>query len=231
MNSFTFQQIGIIHSPFKSKFGIPRQPGLSPSSVAVLELFPPYNQPETVEGLADFSHVWIVFAFHATAERGWTPTVRPPRLGGNERIGVFATRSTHRPNPIGLSVAELERVEFDNEKVLIHLRNIDLMDRTPVLDIKPYIPYSDAIPNAFGAYASNAPQPKLTVFFEPETEMQLKTTPELRQLIIEVISLDPRPAYKEGRTDDKIYGMAIGEVDVKFKINQYVATVVAINNQ
>ncbi|POY39058.1 tRNA (N6-threonylcarbamoyladenosine(37)-N6)-methyltransferase TrmO [Solitalea longa] len=230
MTPFSFQPIGIVHSPFKEKFGIPRQPGLAPSSTAVIELVPPFNLTETVEGLSQFSHVWVTFVFHATAERGWTPTVRPPRLGGNEHVGVFATRSTHRPNPIGLSVAELGKIETENGKVLIQLRNIDLMDGTPVLDIKPYLPYADAIPGAKGGYASDAPSQKLSVRFSAKAETDLQTNPQLKQLITEIISLDPRPAYKSAKADEKIYGIAIGDVDVKFTIESGIATVIEIIN-
>lgn len=218
MNPINLIPIGIIHSPFKEKFGIPRQPGLAPSSTAVLELLEPYNVAETVRGLEQFSHVWIIFLFHETASRGWTPTVRPPRLGGNKTVGVFASRSTHRPNPIGMSVAELEKVEVDNNSIKIHLRNIDLIDGTPILDIKPYIPYSDSISNAYGAYADKAPESLLEVVFSKEAEDQLSSRPNLKSLIIEVLSLDPRPAYKANKADRKIYGIALEDVDVKFRI-------------
>jgi len=143
---FTFAPIGVIHSCFKEKFGIPRQPGLVPAARAVLELLPPYNRQRRCAGWRVFSHIWVSFVFHACwTSRGNRP-VRPPRLGGNRRLGVFATRSTHRPNPIGLSAVELERIETGSGQVLLHLKGADLMDGTPVLDIKPYLPYSDVIP-------------------------------------------------------------------------------------
>ncbi|MCO4292834.1 tRNA (N6-threonylcarbamoyladenosine(37)-N6)-methyltransferase TrmO [Solitalea sp. MAHUQ-68] len=220
MTPFSFQSIGIVHSPFKEKFGIPRQPGLAPSSKAVLELLPPFNVPDAVNGLDQFSHIWVVFVFHETAQRGWTPTVRPPRLGGNERMGVFATRSTHRPNPIGLSVVELDRIEVNGEKVLLHLKNIDLLDGTPVLDIKPYIPYSDALPQANAGFAASAPERIMTVSFDSAIAEQLADLPDLKQLIIDVLSFDPRPAYKVEKSEDRVYGMAIGDKDVKFIIDK-----------
>ncbi|WP_142604696.1 tRNA (N6-threonylcarbamoyladenosine(37)-N6)-methyltransferase TrmO [Solitalea koreensis] len=223
---FKFNPIGIVHSPFKEKFGIPRQPGLAPSAKAVIELLPPFNLAETVLGLPEFSHIWVIFIFHATSERGWSPTVRPPRLGGNKRTGVFATRSTHRPNPIGMSVAELEQVEVENGKVLLHLRNIDLMDGTPVIDIKPYVPYSDSIPNAYADYAANVPEHKLIVSFNEEVEIKLREKPQLKQLIIEILRLDPRPAYRSIKDDANVYGIRIEDVDVKFKIENNAVIVV-----
>jgi tRNA-Thr(GGU) m(6)t(6)A37 methyltransferase TsaA len=226
VKDFKFNSIGIVHSPFKEKFGIPRQPGLAPSSKAVIELLPPYNLIEIVLGLEEFSHIWVVFVFHATADRIWTPTVRPPRLGGNKKIGVFATRSTHRPNPIGMSVAELEKIETAQGKVLLHLRNIDLLDKTPVIDIKPYIPYSDSIPNAYADYAANPPEHRLLVRFDDSVSDQLVEKPHLRQLIIEILSLDPRPAYKSFKEDPNVYGIRIEDVDVKFIIENNSAIVI-----
>ncbi|AFD08939.1 tRNA (N6-threonylcarbamoyladenosine(37)-N6)-methyltransferase TrmO [Solitalea canadensis] len=228
MDSIVLTPIGIIHSPFKEKFGIPRQPGLAPSSYAVVELIAPYNSADVILGLEQFSHLWIIFQFHETAHKKWTPTVRPPRLGGNKRMGVFATRSTHRPNPIGMSVAELEKIETENNEVKIYLRNIDLMDGTPVLDIKPYIPYSDAIPTATAGYAAIAPEKPLDVQFDPEIGNELSIQPELKQLIIEVLSFDPRPAYKATKDDTKIYGVLLENVDVKFKIDGSIATVISL---
>ena len=164
---FTFAPIGVIHSCFKEKFGIPRQPGLVPAARAVLELLPPYNRAEAVRGLEGFSHIWVSFVFHACLDAPWKPTVRPPRLGGNRRLGVFATRSTHRPNPIGLSAVELERIETGPGRVLLHLKGADLMDGTPVLDIKPYLPYSDVIPGATGGFAAEAPARSVRGEFQP----------------------------------------------------------------
>lgn len=229
MNPIQLTPIGIIHSPFKEKFGIPRQPGLAPSSSAVLELIEPYNVAETVRGLEQFSHVWIIFLFHETANRGWTPTVRPPRLGGNKAVGVFASRSTHRPNPIGMSVAELVKIDADNNSVKIHLNNIDLIDGTPVLDIKPYIPYSDSISNAKGGFANKAPETLLEVVFSSKAEGQLNSRPKLKSLIIEILSLDPRPAYKANKVDEKIYGIVLEDVDVKFRIEGKTAFVIEVD--
>ena len=164
---FSFEPVGVIHSCFKEKFGIPRQPGLAPDARAVLELLPPYNRAEAVRGLEGFSHVWLSFIFHACLGEPWKPTVRPPRLGGNRRLGVFATRSTHRPNPIGLSAVELEKIEAAPGRVLLHLKGVDLLDGTPVLDIKPYLPYSDNIPGALGGFAPEMPAAPFEVSFAP----------------------------------------------------------------
>ncbi|STQ82023.1 putative methyltransferase, YaeB/AF_0241 family [Hafnia alvei] len=148
MSQFTFDTIGLIRSPYKEKFAIPRQPGLIEDGGGELELIAPYNQPEAVRGLEEFSHLWIVFVFHQTMEGGWRPTVRPPRLGGNARMGVFATRSTFRPNPIGMSLVELKSVETKGGKVILKLGSLDLVDGTPIIDIKPYLPFAESQPQA-----------------------------------------------------------------------------------
>lgn len=215
--SFKFKPIGIIHSCYTDKFGTPRQPGLVKSATATLELLPPFNQAEALRGLDDFSHVWITFVFHQTASTDWKATVRPPRLGGNERIGVFASRSNFRPNPIGLSVVELLEVSGTTLK----LGGGDFLDDTPVLDIKPYIPYVDSVPDASGAFAGSAPEATNNVIFTPETEQQLPAleTPErpnLRQLLIDMLSYNPRPAYQENDPDRR-YGTTVFDLDVKWK--------------
>ncbi|EGU94921.1 hypothetical protein HMPREF9349_05200 [Escherichia coli MS 79-10] len=140
MSSFQFEQIGVIRSPYKEKFAVPRQPGLVKSANGELHLIAPYNQADAVRGLEAFSHLWILFVFHQTMEGGWRPTVRPPRLGGNARMGVFATRSTFRPNPIGMSLVELKEVVCHKDSVILKLGSLDLVDGTPVVDIKPYLP-------------------------------------------------------------------------------------------
>ncbi len=220
---FEFDSIGTIHSCFKEKFGIPRQPGLVADATATLELLPPYNRPEVVKGLEGFSHLWLTFVFHAIEQGKWSPTVRPPRLGGNKRVGVFASRSTHRPNPIGLSVVELERVESDAQSVVLHLKGVDLLDGTPVLDIKPYLPYVDAIEQAEGGYASSAPGGRQPVGFSAEAERVLQQHmsdyPRLRILITELLALDPRPAYKQTSESDRIYGMRLLDFDINWRMD------------
>lgn len=231
--SFTFTPIGIIHSPFKEKFGIPRQPGIAPAARATLELLPPFDRDEALEGLAGFSHVWIVFVFHATAAQGWNPTVRPPRLGGNARVGVFASRSTFRPNPIGLSVVELAGCGREAGKLVLHLRGADLIDGTPVLDIKPYVPYVDSIPHASGGFATDAPEVRLAVRFTPQAQAQVAARdhsphPQLRELITQVLSIDPRPAYRAVESTDRVYGMRLLDFDLRWRIEDACAVVVEL---
>lgn len=225
---FTFTQIGVIHSCFREKFGIPRQPGLVPAARAVLELLPPYNRAEAVRGLEGFSHIWVSFVFHACRGEPWKPTVRPPRLGGNRRLGVFATRSTRRPNPIGLSAVELERIEAGPGRVLLHLKGADLMDGTPVLDIKPYLPYADVIPGATSGFAAQAPAALFEVNFSQPALERCATVPELELLIRQILSQDPRPAY-HGKSDGKrIFGMKLLDYDVKWETGGHVALVTDI---
>jgi tRNA-Thr(GGU) m(6)t(6)A37 methyltransferase TsaA len=215
---FTFAPIGVIHSCFKEKFGIPRQPGLVPAARAVLELLPPYNRAEAVRGLEGFSHIWVSFVFHACLDEAWKPTVRPPRLGGNRRLGVFATRSTHRPNPIGLSAVELERIEAGPGRVLLHLKGADLLDGTPVLDIKPYLPYSDVIPGATGGFAATAPGPLFEVNFSQDALDHCAAVPELELLIRQILSQDPRPAYYGKSNGKRVFGMKLLDYDVKWEV-------------
>lgn len=224
--TFTFTPIGIIHSPFKEKFGAPRQPGIAPAAHATLELLPPYDRDEALDGLAGFSHVWLVFVFHATADQGWHPTVRPPRLGGNARVGVFASRSTFRPNPIGLSAVELAGFGREDGKLVLHLRGADLIDGTPVLDIKPYVPYADSLPHARGGFADTAPAARLAVRFTAEAEAQLAAReaqyphphPHVRELIVQVLAVDPRPAYRDDASAARVYGMRLLDFDLRWRM-------------
>ena len=190
MSDFQFAQIGVIRSPYKEKFAVPRQPGLVKNGGGELYLLPPYNQADAVRGLENFSHLWILFVFHQTMEGGWRPTVRPPRLGGNARMGVFATRSTFRPNPIGMSLVELKGIRCQKEHVVLELGSLDLVDGTPVVDIKPYLPFAEALPEASASYAQQAPQAEVAVSFTPETEARLleleKRYPRLKVFISEV---------------------------------------------
>lgn len=231
--NFSFTPIGIVHSPFKEKFGVPRQPGIAPAARATLELLPPYDRDEALEGLAGFSHVWIVFVFHATAGQGWSPTVRPPRLGGNVRVGVFASRSTFRPNPIGLSVVELAGFGREDGRLVLHLRGADLIDGTPVLDIKPYVPYVDSLPNAAGGFAAGAPEVRLAVRFTPHAEAQVaargQAHPQLRELITQVLGADPRPAYHEDEQTERIYGMRLLDFDLRWRVEEGVAVVMELS--
>jgi tRNA-Thr(GGU) m(6)t(6)A37 methyltransferase TsaA len=223
----TFNLIGTIRSCYGEKFGIPRQPGLVKSAVATLELLPPFNMPDAVRGLEDFSHVWIIFLFHQSAREQWKATVRPPRLGGNERVGVFASRSNFRPNPIGLSVVELQEIEGTTLK----LGGGDFLDGTPVLDIKPYIPYADCIRGAHGAFADAAPEPVNRVEFSDEAEHALQTLenknrPALRQLVCDMLAYNPRPAY-QADDPDRVFGTRVFDLEVRWR--QSAATVYVVS--
>ena len=196
---FSFSPIATVHSCYRTKFGIPRQSGLIPEATGWLELLPPYNQPNTVRGLEAFSHIWVIFVFNENLREGWKATVRPPRLGGDRRLGVFATRSPFRPMPIGLSAMKLEGVEIrPRGKILLRVSGLDLVDGTPVLDIKPYLPYTDSIPQATGGFA-DAPPPEvaLQVKVAPELLAAMgQRHPELLALARKVVAADPRPAYQ-----------------------------------
>lgn len=221
--AYTFQPIGIVHSCFPVKFGIPRQPGLVKEARATLELLPPYDRAEALLGLDEFSHIWLVFVFHASMKEDWKATVRPPRLGGNQRVGVFASRSMFRPNPIGLSVVELDRIEIESGRPRLHLKGVDLMDGTPVLDIKPYLPYVDAVADARGAYAVAAPNPALQVRFSKEALQQCQLyrqqSPELQTLITRLLELDPRPAYYNSTSQRTNFGTRLLDFEVKWEVS------------
>lgn len=214
--SWSLETLGIMHSCYQEKFAVPRQPGLAPSAYATLELLPPYNLPECVAGLDGFSHLWISFVFHQNIAQGWKPKVRPPRLGGNKKVGVFASRSTFRPNGLGLSVVKLESIDL-TDGVKLHLSGADLIDGTPVVDIKPYIPWIDGKPEAFAAWAAEPPD-LLTVRLQNKAQQQLAAHPkgsQLKQLIMEVLAQNPRPAYQKIDTE-RIYGVKLADLNVQF---------------
>lgn len=215
-----FSPIGVIRSPYREKFGIPRQPGLVTVARATLSLLPAYAQPEAVRGLEGFSHVWLLFVFHATQQQGWQPTVRPPRLGGNAKVGVFASRSTFRPNPLGLSVGELLEIRTTGGQVELELGGLDLLNGTPVLDIKPYLPYADALPHARAGFAPTPPS-ILPVRFTPLAAQQCAAWQatlgvEVRLLVEQVLAQDPRPAYQQGEVSARVYGMRLYDFDVRW---------------
>jgi tRNA-Thr(GGU) m(6)t(6)A37 methyltransferase TsaA len=218
----TFSPIGTISSCYKEKFGIPRQAGLVPEARATLQLLAPFNRAEAVQGLEAFSHVWLVFVFHQNLRSTWKATVRPPRLGGNQRLGVFATRSPFRPNSIGLSAVKLERLEVSGSRIVLHLKGVDLLDGTPVLDIKPYLPYADCITDAAGGFAAEPPVRNLEVFFTDrsrETVLALEKAgyPHLQKLIIETLRGDPRPAYYKHQPQKSDFGCRILDFDVRWQ--------------
>jgi len=231
--SFEFEPIGIIHSCFKEKFGIPRQAGLVPAARASLELLPPYNRPETVRGLEEFSHLWVLFVFHQCLREEWKPTVRPPRLGGNRRVGVFASRSPFRPNPLGMSAVELLSIEHTDSRLRLHLRGVDMMDGTPVLDIKPYVPYADSLPSAESGFAPQAPEPTQRVRFSEPADAYLNSLDEgkadyLRRLIVQVLEQDPRPAYLANDAQRTSFGMHLCDVNLRWTLDQGYTRVTSI---
>lgn len=205
--------IGHVRSCFKEKFAIPRQPALAPAARGVLELLPPFDRPEAVEGLEGVSHVWLLFLFHQALESQPRLRVRPPRLGGNRYLGVFATRATHRPNGIGQSVVRLDGLEPGR----LLLSGIDLLDGTPVLDIKPYVPYADSPPSAHNAIAE-APPPALVVSWADAARVQAEAHGQrlgepLAELIEQCLAQDPRPAY-QAPTPERRYGVRLWDVEV-----------------
>ena len=222
-NSFNFNPIGVVHSCYREKFGVPRQPNLVEAAKASIEIIPPYNDADAFDGISDFSHIWIIFCFHQHLAHEWKAKVRPPRMGGNQRIGVFASRSSFRPNPIGMSAVKLDGLEISKQKIFLHISGQDFIDQTPVLDIKPYISYADAIPNTNDAYANEAPCKKLTVSYSLQAERAMEKLsqqhPELKNLIDETLALDPRPSYHHQAQKQKSYGMKLYNYDVKFEVD------------
>jgi tRNA (adenine37-N6)-methyltransferase len=212
--------IGIIHSCYSEKFGIPRQPGLVKSSTARLEMLEPFNRPEMFRGLECFSHIWLHFLFHETVEEGWQRTIRPPSLGGRVKVGIFASRSPHRPNHLGLSVVRLVKIGKEGKQLFLDLAEIDLLDQTPVIDIKPYIPYSDKVDEAGCGYTNPAEGPSVEVVFSQEatdfcSHYTSKTGRNLRDLIDETLSYDPRPASHRLKLGE--YGMLFWGVNVRWR--------------
>jgi tRNA (adenine37-N6)-methyltransferase len=220
--------IATLRSCFGGKFAAPRQPGLCPSAWGELIFEPEFRPAEALRGIEGFSHLWLIFGFHLTAEAGWSPTVRPPRLGGNERIGVFASRSTFRPNGLGLSLVRLEGIEQrPGSGTVLLLGGIDLADGTPVFDIKPYIPYAEAIPEARAGFAPEAPQ-RLEV--DTASAKDFDKLPERsRRLIVEALSLDPRPPA--GRDEPgRIYGAPLCGLEVKFTVEESRCRLISVEN-
>ena len=208
--------IATIRSDFPTKFGIPRQSGLVEELRATVVFEPEYRNPDALRGLEEFSHLWLIWQFSQAVRDTWSPTVRPPRLGGNTRMGVFATRSPFRPNPIGLSCVRLEGIEKDPSlgHVLV-VSGADLMDGTPILDVKPYLPYADAHPEALGGFTGNVGGKVLEVDFP--AQLLDKVPEDKRQALIGVLSRDPRPSYQHD--PDRVYGMAFAGLEVRFSVD------------
>ncbi len=212
---FSMEIIGEIHTDFSQKFGIPRQSGIVNDLKGTITFKPPYDDPNGVRGLEGFSHIWVIWQFSKSVDKPWSPTVRPPRLGGNTRMGVFATRSPFRPNSIGLSCVKLDKIEYSHKLgPILHISGIDMLDGTPIYDIKPYIPYADSHPEAIGGFAKSSEDYELKVEFPEEC---LKLVPkEKRGALIGVLKQDPRPSYQED--PERVYGMAFANLEVKFTV-------------
>jgi len=212
--------IAHIETPFKTKFGVPRQAGLVDFEARIV-FEPEFRVQEAVRGLEEFDYIWIIWQFHLAGREGWSPTVRPPRLGGNKRVGVFATRSPFRPNPIGLSCVRLLRIEPG--PVLV-VQGADLVDGTPVYDIKPYLPYADSHPDARSGFASTAPPPALTV---EDPERLLDSIPSnLRNTLCQTLAQDPRPHYQDN--PDRVYAMLFDKWEVQFRVDGSSLTVTSV---
>ncbi|MCH7315887.1 tRNA (N6-threonylcarbamoyladenosine(37)-N6)-methyltransferase TrmO [Acinetobacter sp. ANC 3882] len=238
-NSVVMSIIGHMHSPYREKFGIPRQPNLVQVE-SFIEMTEPYNDILAFEGIEDFSHLWLLWQFHENKNQDnslnqmskFRPQVRPPRLGGNQKIGVFATRSMYRPSPIGLSVVRFLRVEKHGKSIRLYVTGSDLLHGTPILDIKPYIQYSDAIADSQSGYAHEQPIRKIVRWTETAQSQQQQL---LKQMILDkkifdeleqVLSLDPRPAYQQDA--ERVYGMCFAELNIRFTVDDRNVTVVAV---
>lgn len=214
-----------MESEFPSKFGVPRQSGLVEELRGRVVFEPEYRNPDALRGIEGFSHLWLVWGFHMAQREGWSATVRPPRLGGNERMGVFATRSPFRPNPLGLSCVKLEGVELYTPRgPVLHVSGADLVNGTPIYDVKPYVPYADCHPEAKEGFAP-APEKRLKVVISPE--MEKKIPPGRAGALRGVLSCDPRPHYQED--PDRVYGMAFAGLEVKFTVAGEILTVADIS--
>lgn len=217
--------IAYVENDFPGKFGIPRQSGLAPSLHSRICFMPEYRVPEAFRGLEAYSHLWIIWQFSASIRDTWSPTVRPPRLGGNARMGVFATRSPFRPNPIGLSVVKLEHIDWEcKQSPELVVSGADLMNGTPIYDIKPYLPHIDSCPNAVGGFSVDAALHRLQVIIPPQW---LALVPaHLRSGLIEILEQDPRPSYQHD--PERVYGFRFAALEVKFTVQDEVLTVVSI---
>lgn len=218
--------IAYIHTDFKEKFGIPRQSGRVPSLTGRIVFLPEYRNPDALRGIESFSHLWLLFDFSRAHRKEWSPTVRPPRLGGNKKIGVFASRSPFRPNPIGLSsvrFAGIEKTKFEGDVLVV--AGADLLDGTPIYDIKPYLPFTDCHPDAVGGYADDVRDHRLEVQI-PEA-LQGKLPADKRDAILDCLAEDPRPSYQED--PERVYSMRFADLDVHFTVREGTVTVTAVD--
>ena len=217
--------IGNIYTDFNTKFGLPRQSGLCEELQGRIVLEPEYRREEAFRGLEEFSHIWLLWQFSEAVRDEWSPTVRPPRLGGNKRMGVFATRSPFRPNNIGLSCVKLEKISYDEaDSPVLYVSGIDMMNGTPIYDIKPYVPVADCKPEATDGFTSQTKDYKIEVNFREDLMNILPA--EKRQPAVKMLSLDPRPSYIDDET--RIFGVEFAEHDIRFKVKDNILTVVEV---
>ncbi|MEA3639545.1 MAG: tRNA (N6-threonylcarbamoyladenosine(37)-N6)-methyltransferase TrmO [Lamprobacter sp.] len=222
---FEFEPIGLCRSPYTDKFGIPRQPRLVTAAEARIELLPPYDREEAFAGLEGFSHVWLVFVFHQDClQAGWRAQVRPPRLGGRDKVGVFASRSPYRPNPIGISAVAQHGLERQGKRLMLRVAGADLLDGTPILDIKPYVPYADAITDAVGGFANTRPEARFRVDFSEQAHRQMNEQDvdnrlRLRDLIEQVIAQDPRPGYMDRYPERREFALQLYDLEIQWRID------------
>lgn len=222
---YEFSPVAFVKSCFKQKFTIPRQPGLVKHAIAELVFLSEFSQEESFRGIEKFSHLWIVFVFHKSIRHNKKTTVRPPRLGGREKRGVFATRSNFRPNPIGQSVVKLEKVEKRGKHYVLQVSGVDLLDGTPVLDVKPYIPYADSIPDATADFASTPPPAKYHVRYTSQALEQIQSdskrlNKDLKALVDELLTFDPRPAFYDGEVEKSVFVTQIYDRHLRWEIVQ-----------
>ena len=221
---FTVKPIAYIQTDFKEKFGIPRQSGRAPSLRARIVFTPEYRNAEALREIEGFSHLWLLFDFSLAHKTEWSATVRPPRLGGNKRVGVFASRSPFRPNPIGLSCVKLVGVEqTETDGAVLIVSGADLLDGTPIIDIKPYLPFADCIPNATAGYAGQHEKDGVEVAFPPH--LLEKIPIDKREGLLDCLKDDPRPSYQD---EGRVYGMRFADFDIKFTVENGVLTVMEI---
>lgn len=221
-DALTLSPIAITRSCFADKFGVPRQPGLTRHAHADLIIQPPFDREDAFRGLESASHVWLTFQFHQAVRAEWRPVVRPPRLGGNQKVGVFASRSPFRPNSLGLSVVRNRGVVRKNGQLVLQISDHDLIEGTPILDIKPYLPFADSVAGAHLGWAAQAPVERLAVVFLAEAQQQLSVLdseqyPDFAALIEDVVSYDPRPSFRRGTEEARIYGAHLYDVNVRFR--------------
>ncbi len=227
----TVTAIGKLHCGYTEKFGIPRQPGLV-EMPASIEMLPPYHQPEAFDGICHYSHLWIEFLFHTNVDRQWSPRVRPPRMGGNTKRGVFATRSPFRPNHIGLSCVQFAGLREEGGTLWVDIVGADMLHGTPILDIKPYLPYVDAVPNATDNFTGGAPAATLEIRWEQQARdaaaLWASHFPGLIDIIEQTLAMDPRPAYQ--KDPERIYGVLLYDLDIQWRVQDDVLIILEINH-